>query len=282
MKAKIILILYLCISIPRCGEAQVVLLNENFNSSLPSTWTQFPAAASWSLMPGLGLSGSSCIGSQDLDMIQTQTLTIIRTATLDISAVSNISVSFNLAVIGNNFVIPNVSLSYTTAQGMGFGGRWGSGFSPNTTQTVSSNYDYVHPLDAQNVTWVPCTVTLAPVTSPTMSLIFNAEFVNGGYVLIDEVTVTGKALTSTGIGKVYDTEQILLFPNPVSNTNVTLSGVKAENILLYDVMGKVHKVEWRNYDKGIELNLGTVSKGSYYLTIYTDQTTSFFKKIVVD
>src|ERR1043165_4910084 len=77
------------------------LLSENFNSGLPA-WTQTPAAT-WSLSPMLGPSGSGCIFTENINL--NSDTSIIQTGTLNVGSATNLTVTFKAALVGNNFIV---------------------------------------------------------------------------------------------------------------------------------------------------------------------------------
>ena len=79
-------------------------LSENFNTVIPASWTQ-SATATWSLS-NLGTAGSSCIVTEE-NTTNTVIVSMI-TPSMNLNAVTNLTISFNAAVVKNNFVCPNV------------------------------------------------------------------------------------------------------------------------------------------------------------------------------
>jgi len=257
------------------------ILSENFNAGLPVSWTQSPTAT-WSVGAGLGTSGSDCVMAEDLTM--TIPTFILRTPTLNLTAVTNLTVSFKLALIGNNFIVPNLALSYDAGAGSQFLARWGSGFSTNTTYTVTTNnYDYQPPLDAQNVTFVSSTHSVSAISGAALRFIFEAEFVNGGYVVIDDIVITGVTGATTGLEQLEENNSIIIFPNPSVNKKVMLQGKGIQNLFVTDNLGKALTVAHIKINEMSNVvDLSALPTGIYYVNVIAEDKVPVRKKIILE
>ena len=254
------------------------ILIQNFNSGIPVSWAQNPAA-SWSINPTFGASGSGCAITQDLTMA-TPTISL-RTQTLNLSSATNLTITFKVALTKNNFISPNIALFYDSGLGSQFIARWGSGFSSNTTYTVSDASDYVPPLDPENVFWFNCTHTLSAISGSIVSFVFDAEIVNGGYVLIDDLVVSGIVPATTNITKLLLPESIVLYPNPTDKI-IMLEGWPPTNLILMDELGKILPVDSAKINETTtSLDLGNLPAGIYYLTTVTEGKEPVRRKIIV-
>lgn len=265
-----------------CLTGKSQLLSENFNSGLPATWTQSPTA-SWSSSSNLGTSGSGCAMAADT-ILTTPTLSLL-TPIVNLTGVINLTVTFKMALVGNNFIVPNVSLYYNSGNGPQFLARWGSGYSPNTTYTIESadySYDYSPPLDPQHVIFTTCTCTVPSIAGSIAGFIFDAELVNGGYVLIDDVVIAGKAAVTSGLSEQDFYSSLSVFPNPVSGKTVRIKGLHLKSIILSDDLGKVLQVQYAQKGEVIEIDLGQHAKGIYYITALLGDNTRVHKKIVLE
>jgi hypothetical protein len=272
----VFIVVTLLITVP--GKGQV--LNENFNSGIPAGWTQNPAA-SWTLHPTFGGTSGSCIIAEE---IGSNTLTAyMKTSLLNLSSVVNPTVHFKAAITKNNFLHGNIALFFDEGTGPQFVARWGSGFTPNTTYTVPEDgVDYVAPLDAVNIFWHSYSQTISP-TNNFVSLIFAAEFVNGGYILFDSIVVAGTTSTlTTGIKETND-PAISIFPNPFVNGKASIRVEHFKEIEFYNQWGQ--RVPLRIDRKNeilFELDASAISPGIYYLAIKTTDDTAIRKKVIIE
>lgn len=273
-------LIFFVISLISRLEAQSTISSENFNSGFPSGWTQMPVS-SWSLSASLGTASTGCIYSEEVN--SASSTATVKTQTLNINGVTNLTISFQGAIVTNNFIPPNIAVSYDAGAGPQFLARWGNGFSPNTTYTVSNNgSDYTPPLDAQNVIWFNCTHTISAISASLVSFVFDAEFVNGGYALIDDLNISGVATIATGIENHEKESQILLFPNPVNNKKLFISALNVKEVFLSDESGRILKVPHSSMNGYFEVDLRSISKGIYITTIISEDGRCIKEKIVVD
>lgn len=255
------------------------IISENFNSGLPANWAQTPPL-SWTLSSNFGTSGSSCAFSQELT---TATVTAsLHCPTLNLIAVTNVTVTFQAAVVGNNFIVPNVALSIDTGIGAQTIARWGSGFSPNTTYTISGGYDYMPPLDVQYVHWFSCTQTLSAMSSTMTSFIFDAEFINGGYILIDDILINGKPVITAGVEKNFKDDIIGVFPNPVTGKRLTIKSPVIKNTTIADNLGRCWPLECQVIGNETEVDLVKIPNGVYILSAITGDDILIRRKIVIE
>jgi hypothetical protein len=196
--------------------------------------------------------------------LNTVTVTnVLKTNTINLSGIVNPTVTFKGATTKNNFIAPNISLYYEAGTTKNFVARWGSGFSANTTYTITDSFDPSPPLDAQNVNWITCTHTLAPVPS-VINLIFEAEMVNGGYVLLDDITVSGKI--SNPVSIVEETNlnwDLRIHPNPATN-ELFIEG-SAEEMLIIDTQGVIRKICCMS-ETGMRLDISDFERGIYAIS----------------
>lgn len=181
---KVLLLLSILFSIQEISYGQI--LNETFNTGLPSNWTQGTGNVTWMANAGLGVSSSGC-AMADFSSSNGQGGNWYQTPFMNLSSVNNPDINFSVALVGNNTVAPNVSLWYDIGSGWQQLSSWGGAAAANSaTQTFDTN----PPLSASNVTWVPVTYDLAAVASNTnIRFSFGSDFSNGGWVLLDNVSI---------------------------------------------------------------------------------------------
>jgi hypothetical protein len=268
----------LCLLLALSAKSQ---LTENFNAGIPAGWQQSPAA-SWSLNPGFGISGSNCIVTENIDSAPgTRT---ISTPTLNMNGVTNLTVSFQVASVKNNFINPDLVLYYNSGSGPQFLARWGSGFSSNTTYTLTgAGTDYTPPLDAQNVYWEACSHTIAAISGTAVSFMFGADLFNGGYVLLDDIAISGIASTITALSGNTEDPERFIFQNPVPDKKLELKQARIKQVQLTDLLGRSFSpVGIREKGAGQELDLSNLPAGIYYLNIVTDEELPFAGKILLE
>lgn len=266
--------------LPLCITAQAQILGEDFNTAIPTNWAQSPVST-WSFHPTFGTSGSGCAISEDMSM-NTPTVSL-RTPIMNLGGVSNLTITFKAAVIKNNFISPNVAVSYNAGAGTQFVARWGSGFSSNTTYTITESAEFGYPLNAANVHWVACSHTLSSINGSNAIFYFDAEFVNGGFVLIDDIMISGKKTVTTGVNASDPPEAFVLFPNPSAGAKITLRGKVFRQLMLSDQLGRAIPLAYTTTgETTAEISLDTLKPGIYFLEILTDANTLIRKKMILE
>jgi len=275
---RLFLFFYLVAVFNTAGKAQ--LFSENFNFGVSANWTQSPAAT-WSLNANLGSSGSGCIFTQEAG--SASITTTIHTPTVNVNGLANFTVSFIAASVANNFVGPNVTLFYDAGNGPQFLARWGSGFSANTTYTLLYSSDYQPPLDAQNMSLSNCTHTFASLPASIVKFVFAAEFVNGGYVVLDDIAIAGKTAVTAGVEENDQHASVRVFPNPTHDKRVRLEGIALNNLIATDNLGRITKVKTLKInERAYEIDLSDFPDGRYFLTLFTADNICIRKKIVLE
>jgi hypothetical protein len=257
------------------------LLTENFNTGLPVTWQQSPVA-SWSLNPSFGISGSSCIVTENIDSAPgTRT---ISTPTLNLNGVANLTVSFQVAAVKNNFIHPDLVLYYNNGSGPQFLARWGSGFSSNTTYTLTAlGTDYTPPLDVQNVSWEACSHTIAAISGTAVSFMFEADLFNGGYVLLDDIVISGITSTITALSDSKSDPELFMFQNPLPDKKLELKQGPIKQVWLTDLLGRSFSpANIREKETGRELDLSNLPAGIYYIYVVTEGKEPLAGKILLE
>jgi hypothetical protein len=261
-------------------KSQVTLLSENFNSGFPS-WTQNPTG-SWTLQPSLGYSASPCIITEEAGSTSTGTATI-KTFTINLTGVINPTINFKAAITKNNFLPGDLVLYCDQGTGPQFVARWGSGFSPNTTDTIpEGGFDPVPPLDSNNVYWYSYSHTISP-TSNTISIMLAAELFNGGYILLDDISVKATPVNTTGGMDSKVKDAISIFPNPVPDGKIRIKGEHIKSATVFNQLGEAIKTNLTQVNEtSLILDTSTLKSGVYHLEILTENNTIIPKKIVVE
>ncbi|MBL7932587.1 MAG: T9SS type A sorting domain-containing protein [Bacteroidia bacterium] len=251
----------LCCCIVVAGKSQ--LASADFNSGLPAGWGMSPAG-SWSVHPFFGAGMSKCLYTEEMNTTST-TVSFFSTS-LDLTGINTLTISFKAACTKNNFLIPNVAVSYSVGgSGKQLIARWGSGFTSPTTYTLDDVADYVPPLDTANIKWVSCTHTLAAPSGTAVSFYFDAEMINAGYVLLDDIMITGASVTSTGLNENSTESPIIVFPNPAKQNKVTLEGKNLSDILIVNSLGQSVPFIIKHESDKISIEFQNCESGIYFL-----------------
>ena len=255
------------------------ILNENFNLGMPLNWNQNPGG-SWNYSSSLGTGGSGCFYAYEAN---SNSLSVnVSTSTLNLSGVTNLTVSFQVASVANNFLGPDMALYYDEGVGRQFIARWGSGFNNVTTHTITYSSDYQPPLDSINVNWIACTHTISPINAAAVKFIFEAEIVNGGYALLDDIVIAGTPVNSTGLINNLKNSPIVVIANPTINKHVWIRGEGIKEVFISDNLGKCFKINRIISHEATELNLESLACGIYYLSVVNENNELIHKKIILE
>ncbi|WP_317898775.1 T9SS type A sorting domain-containing protein [Aurantibacillus circumpalustris] len=260
------------------GKSQI--LNENFNLGMPLNWNQSPPG-SWSYSSNLGTGGSGCFYAYEAN---SNSITVnVATPTLNLNAVTNLTVSFQFASVANNFVGPDLALYYDAGAGPQFLARWGSGFNTTTTYTITYGSDYVPPLDSININWYACTHAISSISGAAVKFIFEAELVNGGYAVLDNIVISGIVPTNTtGIANNSENQTITVFPNPTPDKYIFIKGENIKKVFIDDNLGKHLNFNYTFNQEGFELDLKDFARGIYYISIVKEGDGLIYKKIILE
>lgn len=259
--------------------AQNTILAEDFNTAMPG-WQQTPATT-WTLSPGFGVSGSDCIATY-ADFAETHTIT---TSALNLTGYTTFTISFDAALVKNNFMEPDIVLWYDAGSGPQFLARWGSGYTSGTTYTLTGTSEFGPHLQASNVSWQPCTHAFGPVSGNTSAVQFIVEgdMFNGGYVLLDNILISGTMPITTGITQ-QSSDPKPSFANPVKNKQLVLSHAeKLKEAVLFNSVGQqLLSKEWESADEELQMSLESLPGGLYILGLRMEDNRWITSKIVVE
>lgn len=280
MKPFILFLTALGLSLAGVLQSQTQVLAEEFTGTIPTGWSQGPAS-SWSYAANYDPTGGGCVFTKNVGSQSDSAF--IQTPVLNFSGVTSLTVTFKAARVTNNFLSPDVTLSYSTAAGAQFLARWGNGFTSNTTYTVADDAsDYVDPLDAQHVVWHVFTHTASIAGSASASLVFEAEMYNGGYVVLDSIRVRTNGSPATALREETDAP-VMIFPNPANDRKIRISQASFKSLGLVNLLGEKMPVQVRPLtDSGSELYLDDLVKGVYYLEAVTEDDQRVSRKIIVE
>lgn len=251
-------------------------LVQDFDQGLPNSWLQYSNdSIFWSGNDSLGINGSGCAVA-DFSFNSTMGASILYTPFVDLSGVSDPQVSFSIALTGIFFVAPELTLWYDLGGGLSPQkiGSWGA-FTADST--IAFSFDHSPPLDSMNTTWVHLTVDLPQLANvPSVSLGFSADFPNGGWVLLDNLTVQSASIGLKEYEGSFD-----LYPNPTKGTlSVNHNLMDVEKIEVHNLMGQLLKSYPASENSLI--NLSAYPKGVYTISLITANGLRHSQKVVKD
>lgn len=242
------------------------LATADFESGLPAAWTMSPAA-SWSLKPSFGTASSTCLYTEE--MSTNSTVVSYISPPLNLAAYFTATISFKVAATKTNFLIPNLALYVDPGVGKQLICRWGSGFTQPTNYTLTDVADYQYPLDQENVEWQSAYFFHQVFNLPSVYYRFEAEFVNGGYVLLDDIEIKGTAKTIAGINDYVEGREYRIYPIPATDEKITIECDASAQVSIYNFVGQ--KLDNATClvacPKGYELQ--GLPKGMYYVRFQT-------------
>ena len=146
---------------------------------------------------------------------------------------------------------------------------------------IDSTFNPEITLSGDNVTWVTLNYNLSDLANETnIRFAMQADIINGGWVLIDDVNMTNNGPSNLSVGE-QNQVQLSLYPNPTSayvciNTNPSY----CNKALLHDLSGKRVKVlEIQNAETMLQLE--GLAKGTYLLSLYNDESLMTTKKVIL-
>lgn len=261
------LLLFTIVMLFRAASGSAQLATENFDSGLPAAWTM-SAASTWSLKPGFGTAGTSCLYTEEMST-NTSVVSYVSPA-FNLSGYATMTITFKGAATKTNFLVPNIALSINSGAGKQLLSRWGSGFTQPTTYTLNDVADFSYPLDLENVEWVSCTHMFSVPNATAVSFYFDAEMVNGGYVLLDDIIIRATPKVIAGINESDGLAEFKIYPIPAKNEKISIEGDVGVELSIYDFVGRqldTNLYASRN-DKGFELN--NLPSGIYFVRLLSN------------
>lgn len=251
--------------------AQIALpYSVDFTSRIPSNWYQDagdPIKWEWSSH------GKNAPGSAIVDLSDESARFVVRTETpsIDFSSASAPVLRFNAAFIRSNFMAPAISVWYRTGDEWRLLDTWGESSLADFTEVnhqVLGGSDYVPPLDAQNIVWHTLTADLTALAGqPDVKFAFQAEFPNGGYVLIDDVEFTSMIAS---VQDDYSMQSLTVFPNPATERLEIKSGKPFAHALIVDLLGRT-VLNAETASQNLQLDIAVLPAGSYWLQLIDEE-----------
>lgn len=264
---------------------QTVVLSESFDTAFPVQWSQqSQEEVQWKYQPSLGTYGTGC-AIADQSQHSDKRSGLLQTPFIDITTVSNPVISFKTALVQNNFVAPNVSLWYDIGSGWQLLHRWGS-TNYGADVDIEQTQDVRPPLNGESVHWVDISYDIPSlVSNKHIRFAFGADFVNGGWVLVDKVVVSGDVFTDVAEQGGGGEMSLRVYPNPTAGMLYVESPVSMWSVEIVDAQGqKVYSaVTPTATGTKIEIDIRALAKGVYFLQSRTsaNSTQTAVKKFVV-
>lgn len=236
-------------------------ITENFDSGLPAGWTQSGSAGfTWVVNATQGTSGSGCVMVDQSAAAESGTAKL-ETPFLDLSQQTTPELTFSSAGIRNNFMPPTFKVWYNTGSG------WVLLSEP---ESQMSNADFEPPLDDENITWETLTVSLATIaTNNHVRIAIEADFSNGGWALLDNVSIEGTPST-VGLEEQEIAPTIHLYPNPATDQLFVSSETPVQALTLHTMDGKViQQIDMNAFNGSIDLR--HLKGGTYFITVLTGE-----------
>ena len=152
--------------------------------------------------------------------------------------------------------------------------NWGSEWGADVDNFIDISNDLSPPLDYENVVWnTDITYDLSELSGfSSIRFSFGSDFVNGGWVLIDDVTITGTGeVDDASIFEPQDLGGLEVYPNPTNDILfVELADTKVDRVEVYSLLGEkvmdISLLDWAG--NTAQLDLSTVQSGMYSVIFY--------------
>lgn len=258
------------------------VINEGFEGGIPWTWTQSTEdPISWidSEILGVDESGAAIV---NFDEAWSHTGSVkLETPFQDLTNYTDVTITFDCAIVRNNFLAPSISLWYDIGEGWEFLTNWGE-FEDFENIIMPSN-DYDPPLDYENINWVTgVSYDLSEFSEvPSIRFALSADFSNGGYITLDNLNINGE-LTNLSI----DTEEevLNLYPNP--STGILWfekNQIQINELKIYDVSGKIiNNLTLVDQGNLVMVDLSQHEKGTYLFSVVKSNGVHYSDLIIVE
>jgi hypothetical protein len=253
------------------------LFADNFNSGFSASWFIQVPPDCWQIQQNFGTGGSDCAMAQDSGSGSYNCA--LWSDPVLLNGANTLTLSFRGAVVRNNFLAPAITVYYTNSGQSAniMVGRWGPSNWSSLTDTIDEGADFNPPLDSNNVEWASCTATFAP-SSNTIALYFYGDFSNGGYVLLDDIQLTGLPSNPVSLNNVH-LEQPTVYPNPATGF-IELGGLhKSSMIRLTNASGSVVS-ERQAGERSIRISTYGLAPGIYLLSIEQEGAEMWHKVVI--
>lgn len=272
MKKTIYLLVFMCAYL---AEAQI---NEPFNDAVPSDWGEWSDSfISWEHNTDFGNQAAGCVMISNTGA--TGSKTRLETPFVDLSIYLNPEIDFSVALIKNNFLAPSVALLYDIGGGWVMLEQWNGDGDNNP---IDSSFNPDPTLSQENVNWVDLSYDLVGLANQTnIRFAIQAEITNGGWVLVDDINMTNDGLNNLSVSEQANAE-ISIYPNPTNGlTFIQADPLYYSKFILSELSGKNIR-EQEIHQSETLINVGGLSKGVYFVSLYKGDVLKVTKKIIIE
>ncbi len=253
----------------------------DFNTAIPSDWQNAPSdTIFWEFVADQGdpTPGAAVV---DLGYTSGQGISTLVLPALDLTSVPNPILRFRLAVVTSNFVGPALVLSYDNGNGPQLFDTWGEYHRINfdtVNHRIPASFNHTRSLDSNRVVWSEITVDLSSlVGEENITFMFQAEFSNGGWVLLDDVAFANGTVTSVQSRDEASRKMSLaLYPNPTTTTLMIeaedgLDGFSGAEII--NALGQTVSVVEIGGNSQQRIDVAHLAPGRYWVRLTDSQGT---------
>lgn len=214
------------------------VLSENFSNGLPTGWYVYSGnGITWSINDSLGVGQSACMWAKHDSTGEAW----IRTPPLDLTQMNDLTVEFNIALVGFTGEAPDLYMKYRTDtqdpdEWIDLS-SWGGA---NTENQITQSFFTRPPLNAENIQWVEISYDLGDINGEldSVRLWFGAS-INIGWALLDNVRVFGTPYTTGISGTTGEDHRLKVSPNPTTgHITITNAHDHISEIAVYSMTGQ--------------------------------------------
>lgn len=254
------------------------LIDENFNSGLPDTWTQWTAEeVYWESHDSFGVGGSGCAVSDRAAALFGPTSGWLQTPLIDLTTIADPEITFSIALVQNSNegpAVPNVSLWFDTGGGWNYITNWGPVDATGVDNVITTTSIAGGPLEADDITWVDISVDLSAYSGfSSIRFSFGGDFpiYAAGWVLVDDVIITGSdVVDGASIFETQNLKGLKVYPNPASDVlYIEKKDQDLDRLEIYNLLGeKVMDISLKDMSTLMQLNLDGIQAGMYTIVFY--------------
>lgn len=242
-----------------CSSLGIAQYMVDFNSGFPSDWTQTSGADFlWTANATQGTDGSGC-AMVDQGESGEAGKAKFETPFFDLSGQTGSELTLNFARVRNNFMIPDVVVWYNT------GGEWIQLATTFEDPEASNSNDFMPPLES--ISWDTMTISLASLQTEThIQFMVEADFLNGGWILIDNFSIDG-TISTVGSEEIVS-ENLLVYPNPTNDKLFISRHLPVQSMSIHDSSGRL-VASPAVVPHELSIDVSHLGAGCYFLTVVT-------------
>lgn len=239
----------------------------DFTAGIPSNWTQTsPGVLDWEWSAfGKATQGSAVV---DMSAHSGRAHSRIETPPVVFAWIGDATLRFNAAFIRNNFVAPGISLWYNAGQGWKMLDSWAESVLSDMKEAnhlLEGGTDYTPPLDEEKVLWHEISVDLSSLGGMSeVQFAFQAEFSNGGWVLIDDVNFTAAV---AGLEDEHNAQELRVYPNPATASIAVEAAAPFVRAVVVDLLGRTVLETEGTGGSRLQVDIAPLPAGPYRLQL---------------